>query len=312
MNTILRTSSLIILLTITINLFCQTNAQYDAFIQNADSLYKAKEYKKSAIEYSNAFKSLDWKGELGDRYNAACSWALANYPDSAFYQLNKIIFLWDFSDYDQVNNDTDFTSLYADERWGKLLQKIKSNKDTIEQYYNRPLIAELDKIFNDDQFYRSMINNFQKSYGFDSPEMLSLWQTINSTDSFNLDKTIAIIDKYGWLGKEVVGEKGNATLFLVIQHADLKTQEKYLPIIKKAVEEKKVNASDLALLTDRIEMQNNRLQIYGSQLQSINEKNILYPILDEKNVNKRRAIVGLPPLEEYLKYWGINYVLPTN
>lgn len=312
MNILLKTTTLIFLFTITKNIFCQTNAQYDAFILTAESLYQTKEYHKSGIEYSKAFESLGWKGELSDRYNAACSWAQAGYPDSSFYQLNKILILWDFTDYSQLEKDTDFVSLYKDERWKELIQKIKANKDKEEQYYNKPLIAELEIIFNDDQHYRSMINNFHQSFGFDSPEMHELWKTINSTDSFNLKKITAIIDKHGWLGKEIIGEKGNATLFLVIQHADLKTQEKYLPIMKNAVEEKKANASDLALLTDRIEMGNNRPQIYGSQLQSINETNVLYPILDEKNVNNRRANVGLPPLEEYLKYWGINYVLPTN
>jgi len=35
-----------------------------------------------------------------------------------------------------------------------------------------------------------------------------------------------------------------------------------------------------------------------------------FPIVDEVNVNKRRASVGLPPLEEYAKYFGVEYVLP--
>jgi hypothetical protein len=37
-----------------------------------------------------------------------------------------------------------------------------------------------------------------------------------------------------------------------------------------------------------------------------------FPIQDEANVNKRRASVGLQPLEEYAKFFGINYVLPKN
>jgi len=45
----------------------------------------------------------------------------------------------------------------------------------------------------------------------------------------------------------------------------------------------------------------------------INEKTGKYeffPIKDEADVNKRRASVGLEPLEEYAKYFEINYVLP--
>ncbi len=44
-------------------------------------------------------------------------------------------------------------------------------------------------------------------------------------DSLNLQKISQILDKYGWVGAEKVGEKANQTLFLVIQHADLKTQK---------------------------------------------------------------------------------------
>lgn len=32
--------------------------------------------------------------------------------------------------------------------------------------------------------------------------------------------------------------------------------------------------------------------------------------MDEPNVNKRRASVGLQPLEDYAKLFGIEYVLP--
>jgi hypothetical protein len=38
---------------------------------------------------------------------------------------------------------------------------------------------------------------------------------------------------------------------------------------------------------------------------------IFYPIEDEKNVNMRRANVGMQPIEEYAKYFGIDYKLPT-
>lgn len=142
-------------------------------------------------------------------------------------------------------------------------------------------------------------------------EMAFLWSKIDKQDAANLIKVKEIIGKYGWLGADVIGEQANTTLFLVIQHSDLKIQEKYLPIMKEAVKNKKASALDLALLIDRIEVGNGRPQIYGSQ---ISEKDGIYtidPIADEINVNKRRAEVGLEPLDEYVKHWGIKYKLPT-
>jgi hypothetical protein len=97
----------------------------------------------------------------------------------------------------------------------------------------------------------------------------------------------------------------------VIQHADLKTQEKYLPIIKEAVKNGKASGANLALLVDRIEMRNGRPQIYGSQITMKDGISVIYQIADEINVNKRRADVGLQPLEDYVRRWNIDYKLPT-
>lgn len=51
-------------------------------------------------------------------------------------------------------------------------------------------------------------------------------------------------------------------------------------------------------------------RLYGSQIQRTGDTFVIYPIEDEPNVNKRRAEVGLQPLEEYVKQWGIEYTLP--
>ncbi len=66
--------------------------KYFALCKRADSLYNAKDYKNSAYTYSSAFKANGWKGTINDRYNAACSWALANIPDSAIFYLQKAVF----------------------------------------------------------------------------------------------------------------------------------------------------------------------------------------------------------------------------
>ena len=135
---------------------------------------------------------------------------------------------------------------------------------------------------------------------------------IHYIDSCNLVQVEKLIAKYGWLGKGFVGARGNQTIFLVIQHADLSTQEKYLPIMQKSVDEGESSPSDLALLQDRVLMRQGKKQIYGSQV-VFNKTGgqEFYPIEDEKNVNIRRAKVGLQPLEEYAKYFGIEYKLPN-
>ncbi|WP_156825660.1 DUF6624 domain-containing protein [Lewinella cohaerens] len=53
------------------------------------------------------------------------------------------------------------------------------------------------------------------------------------------------------------------------------------------------------LTTDRLLMNNDYLQVYGSQL--LNGE--LYPIENAKTVDQRRDSLGLESLEEYLEYF---------
>lgn len=134
---------------------------------------------------------------------------------------------------------------------------------------------------------------------------------IRCIDSINLIQIENIIQKYGWLGKNVVGESANRTLFLVIQHAELPVQEKYLPLLQKSVAAGESSQIDLAYLEDRILMRQGKKQRYGTQV-IFNEmgEQVFHPIEDEKNVNIRRQQVGMGPLEEYATHFGINYKIP--
>jgi len=62
----------------------------------------------------------------------------------------------------------------------------------------------------------------------------------------------------------------------------------------------------LAFLEDRILMRNNKDQIYGSQANWDNKlgKMKIHPIEDVENVNKRRAALGLEPIEEFVEQNG--------
>jgi len=117
---------------------------------------------------------------------------------------------------------------------------------------NKPLVALLDTIYNEDQSDRSKIDSLAKQFGWQSIQIDSLLRKMNHQDSINLVKIRGIIDTYGWLGPDEVGKQGAQTIFLVIQHADSLTQTTYLPILRDAVKKGKARPQDLALLEDRI------------------------------------------------------------
>jgi hypothetical protein len=165
------------------------------------------------------------------------------------------------------------------------------------------LKSVLDTVWDTDQGYRFKLIDLQKNGKIGSDEYKNLILTIKEADTINLRIVTTIIDKYGWLGSDVIGFKGNQVLFLVIQHADLITQEKYLPIIQRAAKEGKTLLSNLAILEDRVALRQGKRQIYGSQI-LIDPKTgnkYVQPIEDLENVDKKRSEVGLPTMNEYLQ-----------
>ncbi len=300
---------LILICTLIVKFSFGQHADYFTLIKKAESLYNVKDFKNSAITYSDAFKVNGWSGLSDDCYNAACSWALANNSDSAFFQLYRIATQKNYVNYSHITVDPDLNALHKDNRWKPLLEIIRQNKEKAEANLNKPLVAMLDTINSEDQKYRLQIDEIEKKYGWNSKEMVTLLKTIIEMDSINLIKIKYILNNYGWLGPEEVGVQGNSTIFLVIQHSDLTTQEKYLPMMREAVKNGKAKGSALALLEDRVALGEGKKQIYGSQIGRDLETLRYYvqPLEDPDNVDKRRAEVGLQPMSEYINRWQIKW-----
>lgn len=164
-------------------------------------------------------------------------------------------------------------------------------------------------MFDSDQEGRRQIADVEKQHGRDSAEMRALWARIDKADEANLARVTTILDRHGWLGADLIGRRANDTLFLVIQHSELPTQQRYLPMMRAAVQQGKAQASSLALLQDRVALGEGRLQRYGSQIARDEATGRYYvsPLEDPANVDARRATVGLQPLAEYVKTWQITW-----
>ena len=288
--------------------FSQDLKNYDALIKEAMSLKKSQDYYKSALKFSEAFLLNDEKEILIDRYNSACSWALANEPDSSFVQLFKIVKHKEITIYyNHILADSDLISLHKDKRWNEFTSIIKVNEEKSESNIDIELVAALDSVHRDDQTYRLQIGSIEERYGRDSEEMKAITNTIIEKDSLNLIIIKKILDERGWLGPDIVGFQGNITLFLVIQHSNLATQIKYLPMMREAVKKGNASGSSLALLEDRVALGRGKRQIYGSQIgrDPVTGEYFVSPLIDPENVDKRRAEVGLGSLTDYVDHWGI-------
>jgi hypothetical protein len=188
---------------------------------------------------------------------------------------------------------------------------MQANLDEYEKDFDKPLKEQLEKIYVRDQTLRQLYVDAEEKFGKDSEEMRYFWGLVDEQDSLNEAEVVKIIEERGWVGIPLVGGQANITLWLVIQHAPLETQEKYLPLLRASVLKGESSGSHLALLEDRIQMRNGKPQTYGSQITSDSKtgEQIVYEVKDPAYVNQRREEVGLGPIEEYVKRWGIEWTV---
>jgi hypothetical protein len=289
--------------------FAQT-PEYLSAVKAADSLYKAKLFQASASQYNKAFAILGGKGRPQDRYNAACSWSLAKFPDSAFAQLDNIVVKAKYNNLEKISSDEDLLNLHKDARWKPLIEKVMENKTAADSKIDKTTSDILNDIFERDQSIRKSYDELEAGKTSDPTAKKEILEKMKKQDAENLSVITKILDTKGFLGPEEVGNNASLAIFLVIQHADLATQEKYFPLLKKASEEGKLSKTNIVFLEDRISVGKTGKQLYGSQI-SIDKrtgKPALLPIVDESNVDRRRASVGLEPLSDYAKRFGINYI----
>lgn len=171
------------------------------------------------------------------------------------------------------------------------------------------LMEEFDEISRTDQAQRQEMGPISEKYGWESPQMDSLWKLQNYSDSVNTERIVAIMDSIGYPGKSLVGDAHASTAFFVIQHADLEIQEKYVDMIKEAADQGELKWSSVAMLVDRINMRNSLPQIYGSQVSRDPDTDEHYfgEILNPEKIDSTRRSVGLGPLQDYGARWDIQW-----
>jgi hypothetical protein len=190
---------------------------------------------------------------------------------------------------------------------------INLTQDTVSSSaVDTALKAELLKMGEEDQRLRSTIQAHMKGEATDSTkdQIAELWKKQEEIDKRNMKRLEEIIKQHGWPGKSLVGEEASGAAFLILQHAEPAMLEKYFPLLKEAAAKGEASPVEAAMMEDRVLMYQGKKQIYGTQLHTVEGKYELYPVEDEENVDARRAAVGLPPLAEYLKHFGLEYKPP--
>lgn len=212
----------------------------------------------------------------------------------------------DYTSSNLIMQDPRFKILHSYPEWLYMVHKT----DSLEKNQCHTLKNELQAMQYEDQGIRLLLMVSYKKYGRVSEMSLNIRKRMKYIDSLNSIRVQKIIDDHGWLGEDKLGEEGNETLFLCIQHVDdLAIQKKYLPILKNAVETGNAEPWHYAFLTDRVLMNKGEKQIYGTQVISSDDpaKSYVVPLQDPDHVDRLRKEIGLESLKEYLKDEGIDW-----
>jgi hypothetical protein len=127
---------------------------------------------------------------------------------------------------------------------------------------------------------------------------------VNHTDAGNRKWLAAVVDRYGWPGRSVVGKDAAHAAWLLIQHdsQDIAFQKNCLSLMLKA-RKGEVASVDIAYLMDRIRVNEGKKQRYGTQLefQDNGSRVVLKPVENPERLDDLRREVGLQPIAEYLQ-----------
>lgn len=129
-----------------------------------------------------------------------------------------------------------------------------------------------------------------------------MWAAQGAVDEANLDALLEMLPPEGWFYKSRYGEGPSQTAFLIIQHSDLEQWRRFVPVLEPLVATGEVNGQQFGLMYDRLAINENRPQRYGTQMAckdgrwTIDRDNLE----DPTNADKRRAEMGFrQTLAEY-------------
>ena len=181
-----------------------------------------------------------------------------------------------------------------------LLVSIGCNSIKLREEEKNNLKAELKEMVKVDQLAANNAGP-PKEYGYLSNEKWIVFK--DSVFTSNKTKAEKAFNKYGFLGFDIVGKEGSKDFWLVIQHSDKYPdfQKKVLKKMKPEVRKNNANPQNYAYLYDRVALNTEDKQLYGTQVE-YNKFGQAVPkkLQDSIHVDSRRTKYELENLKDYL------------
>ena len=270
----------------------------------ADSLKKQGLLMPALMNYASMF-SKNPSREISYQIasTAALLWT-SQMRDTSFYFLNHAI------QYDStldVLYDPQFLSLIDDPRWEKVEDaQIRKYEAKNEPIRNEPFARELFRMIIKDQGFMYAGNIERRKYMrnggyFSTPAIYPILALEEINMKENEKRLIELLDNFGWPTTSEVTEYAAAGAALVINHTSYEIRSKYFPLLEEAFKRGEAQPLRYAKMRDRLLVEEGKKQLFGTQWKFENSERVPHPIEEPEYVDKRRADIGLGPLDIYLK-----------
>jgi hypothetical protein len=152
---------------------------------------------------------------------------------------------------------------------------------------------------------RQLFNSF-KQYGSQAPETKAALQRMTQADSQMLRSFVSLERRYGWPLESVEGIEAITGAFLIVDHADLRTQRHYLTKLRIATNLKEMPYQNYVTFVDRVLVNSGKKQVLGTQskeefLADGSRRRYLLPIKSLRRAETLRHEYGLDSLAPKLR-----------
>lgn len=161
----------------------------------------------------------------------------------------------------------------------------------------------LRNVRESDQSARLAMIELTRSDQLDIDAVLAAQTKIEEVDSTNQVIVARLLDS-GW--PQGLSEEANNAIWLVIDHAPIDYQLRYMPLIEEQVATGAFSKSQYATLFDRIRMRQGKPQRFGTQTvqrRSAEQNASIYvwPVENPRKLNRLRRAMGLTPIKRYCR-----------
>lgn len=235
-------------------------------------------------------------------YDLAADYSLIGETDSSFVYLEMAID-HDFPIIDALTARA-FINVRNTSIWPEYRKKISGI--WYEKYPDGDIeyATAIIRMEEEDQVHRAFMEYELEKYGPRSEQTILREKLTILTDSLHMVKLDSLIEHKGWPDASKVGRHQLQSACILILHADVKYQKKFLPFVKNSISRGELPERMLAFLTDKICVAEGRNQVYGTQLtrDGVTGELQLYPVKDFVVVDSLRISMGLDSIHSYLEY----------